>query len=1633
MNLQFSNWQLIDLNVLDAGLTSALAEFDTIGAAFDATNFNLDPNFTNTKLTGTWNGFNVVVLGNNFTNFNVSTETYTSISLIDSLDTTRQLLVTGNIVYNYDLDSFSGYETKLSYVSTKLTGLTNLLIQGKFNVDTFGDFNGGTATKYNVTFNGYTLNMAGSILLNATEDIIGGTITSFNFTDNLGHSAAATGLALNAKTFYDLTNPLTGHTTLDDLYTLITDPTKLTGNDTIVADVFDTNNNTINGFAGNDRLGGGAGSDTLIGGLGLDTLNGGAGNDSLVGGNGADTYIVDEVGDIVTEDNAFAVGGIDVVKSTATSFTLSANVENLILIGLAANNIGGIGNTLNNTITGDDGNNQLEGLDGNDTISGDLGSDSLLGGAGKDSLFGGAGKDTLVGGLGVDVLTGGLGDDTYEIDLIKIGTGAATSIVLQDTVAEGLNQGVDTIKLTNSSGAGNMPIDLTNPSYRVILTLGANIENLDASAIASSYVATDGSVANIGFQVTGNTLDNIITGNDGNNYLKGLTGNDKLIGNMASDVLDGGLGADIMTGGEGSDTYIIDNTGDVVIETGTGIFENDTVYYRINASTTLTTTLTAGSSSNTVNLNAITTANLDLTNIESISLYNTIGQYNLVGNAQDNSLYGNAANNLIDGGDGSDFLVGGAGLDTLIGGAGDDFYSVDSLAEVNLIVDIDDNNTLLIGSTYTLTNALFNNLYLDGSGAFNVTGNDNNNQLYGNNAANILNGGLGADAMDGGDGNDTYIVDNVGDQLLEWNALAMGGVDTVQSSIDFDLSDNSNGNIRNNIEKLTLTGTAINATGNALANTITSNALANTLDGKEGVDTLIGGAGDDTYKVRLKLTGLAGTATASASLEDTVTEVAIADNSVDVLELSGSINLLKASNITLGAGLEKLIATDTGNTLLNLTGNDRNNIIIGNAAANLILGGKGDDSLLGGDGNDTLDGGLGDDTLNGGLGDDTYNIDINSTNVLVEFDDGGTDSAVLRGTITSTFYNTITLQSWLESFNINATGSTKFNLTGNTLDNKLIGNAANNTLTGGLGNDSIDGGAGDDNLVGGDGDDTLIGSLGIDTFNGGIGNDTYVVDSLAEANAIVDGDGSNTLNIGLTYVLTNNLSNSLSNITLLGTTAIDVKGNTAANMITGNSAANILNGNGGADTLIGGDGGDTYVVDSVDDVIKEINALAIGGIDLVQSSVDFNLTDNSNGNIRNNIEKLTLTGNAIVGTGNARANTITGNTGDNELEGLAGADTLIGGAGNDKYRVNLKLTGLGAAATASLEDTIIEVTAISGGRDELMLFSNTYVLSKASTITLAAGLEDLSALNTGATLLNLVGNSANNAIDGNDADNIISGRDGDDNLLGFLGNDTLIGEIGNDTLVGGDGHDTLDGGVGVDNLTGGIGNDTYIVELTVTGTGDASLFTIQDTFTELAGEGTDTLKLRGTLGYLTTQTLLVDTYAAQNIEGLDVSLTGSAKINLTGNSVDNVLIGNAVVNILIGDAGNDTLDGKAGNDVLIGGLGSDFLTGGLGADRFDFNAIIESSSANASIDTIADFSHVQLDKIDLSTIDAKAGTPLVNDAFTFILTDFTGVEGQVRFDTATHSIYGDIDGNGVADFQIILTGVASLVAADLIL
>jgi len=133
------------------------------------------------------------------------------------------------------------------------------------------------------------------------------------------------------------------------------------------------------------------------------------------------------------------------------------------------------------------------------------------------------------------------------------------------------------------------------------------------------------------------------------------------------------------------------------------------------------------------------------------------------------------------------------------------------------------------------------------------------------------------------------------------------------------------------------------------------------------------------------------------------------------------------------------------------------------------------------------------------------------------------------------------------------------------------------------------------------------------------------------------------------------------------------------------------------------------------------------------------------------------------------------------------------------------------------------------------------------------------------------------------------------------------GNAGNNVIAGNTGNNILNGGAGIDTLIGGLGNDIYVVDSTT------------DTITD--NGGTDTI-----------QSSVTYTIAALiNIENL--TLTGAAAINGTGNDGNNVITGNGANNIL---------NGGAGNDILTGGLGKDTLIGGFGVDRFDYRTLTHS-------------------------------------------------------------------------------------------
>jgi Ca2+-binding RTX toxin-like protein len=198
--------------------------------------------------------------------------------------------------------------------------------------------------------------------------------------------------------------------------------------------------------------------------------------------------------------------------------------------------------------------------------------------------------------------------------------------------------------------------------------------------------------------------------------------------------------------------------------------------------------------------------------------------------------------------------------------------------------------------------------------------------------------------------------------------------------------------------------------------------------------------------------------------------------------------------------------------------------------------------------------------------------------------------------------------------------------------------------------------------------------------------------------------------------------------------------------------------------------------------------------------------------------------------------------------------------------------------------------------------------------------------------------------------------------------------------------------------------------------------------------GTDTVSYRYATSGTTGVTVSLATTAVQATGGSGSDTLKNIE-RLVGSSYADKLTGNTGSNVLSGGSGNDTLSGGAGNDALTGGLGADRLAGGTGADRFDFNALSELGLASTTRDTITDFKTSEADKIDPLGVDAD--TALAGDqTFSFLgaVSTFTGDStGKLRFDAAAHVLYGSTDADTAAEFAIVLTGVTSLSAADLVL
>ncbi|MCC0804884.1 calcium-binding protein [Methylobacterium sp. W2] len=389
-------------------------------------------------------------------------------------------------------------------------------------------------------------------------------------------------------------------------------------------------------------------------------------------------------------------------------------------------------------------------------------------------------------------------------------------------------------------------------------------------------------------------------------------------------------------------------------------------------------------------------------------------------------------------------------------------------------------------------------------------------------------------------------------------------------------------------------------------------------------------------------------------------------------------------------------------------------------------------------------------------------------------------------------------------------------------------------------------------------------------------------------------------------------------------------------------------------------------------------------------------------------------GSAINPDGILKIDGYTGTSGSETFRGTNGAETFTGLGGADTYMVD------------NIGDQVIEAV---GGDIDTVRTSVNFTLGAGQGIEVLRG--------SGTVGLALTGNEFDNRIVGTSGNDVIDGKAGVDALFGGLGDDTYsvdnandqvteAAQAGNDTvyasvsyvlkagqeietlegtgstgltltgnnfankIVGTTGNDILDGKTGADTLSGGAGNDSYYVD-------NANDHLIETT-------GTDTVY--ASVSY-TLET-------GVEIEALRVS--GSKGLTLTGNEFANTIVGGA------------------GKDVIVGGLGQDTLVGGAGNDTFVFKTVSDSGNGIANRDAILDFK-AGFDHLDLSGIQAVSGAA-TDQSFSFIEGAFTKQKGELHavVSGSSTTIEGDVDGNGKADFQIILRGtIEALHANDFVL
>lgn len=791
-----------------------------------------------------------------------------------------------------------------------------------------------------------------------------------------------------------------------------------------------------------------------------------------------------------------------------------------------------------------------------------------------------------------------------------------------------------------------------------------------------------------------------------------------------------------------------------------------------------------------------------------------------------------------------------------------------------------------------------------------------------------------------------------------------------------------------------------------------------TLQGGPGDDTLAGGRGNDVYYVDSAL--------------DLVQEVSD----------SGNDTVLALVSHTLMVNVENMILQ--GNSQINGAGNALANILTGNAAANLLNGKSGDDRLAGKGGGDTLIGAVGKDSLFGGSGADRLVIQTKKDVIAGEIYDGGDGLDVLQGDLSvAVSLTTVTLRG-IESMSGFAGG-----LTASVAQlNPLSGSLSTGTLkvaNGGLvdlrdvkvGTDVITlSAAGNTLRLSGFYDMEAFGVVFDGRVNGGIGNDVIEVSAA-----------------GYTFVPKGvSLYGYGGNDRLSGGDAGDtLNGGNQNDEVLGNYGADVLTGGAGRDTVRGGAGSDRLVIAAAAD-------LATGEI-------------YSGGEGEDTLDANGVT--SMVSLGSSTLEGIESMTGFSGGLGLSAAQL-------DSYAGHLQtgdifVTTAGAIDMTDTRSVGADVITLHSGGNSLVMSAGALAEGGfAGTVNGDAGHDYIRMLmrfdDDG---VSLYGNGGNDTLMGSAGDDVIDGGIGADSLMGMGGNDTIRagsgldyvdGSSGDDvflmgaasdvvageTYLGGDGQDVLDG-TGIATMVDLSAMTLSSIE-TIRGFSGGVTMTAQQVYEVTTALQTGTLTLADTgqvdltgvtLG-LTSITLssagniLVLPDFAGTVEGgaaadrVYAAAAATSGLTVNGNGGADTLDGGDGADQLFGGDDNDVLVGNGGDDSLRGSTGEDVLTGGAGADLLEGGADNDTLNGSADGDTFlftaADFGGTDVitgfsDLLDGSPIGSVLQISGGASATVYRGAEaFTGAgQTEVRFDGSRLAV--DYDGNGTADFNIILMGM----------